>query len=84
MTSETIIREFNRQRRANSDRWITFSAELDSGDVVRFKSFNTWIQIAHIVKRGTFEPARKDVGPMDATVKAMNAFLANFISGADR
>ena len=41
---EELLKAFNKERKANKNRWTTFRGELD-GLPVAIKSYNTWIQI---------------------------------------
>ena len=68
---QDLIKEFNRKRRTNKDRWIQFTGTIH-GQPVAIKSYNTWIQIA------TYGD-RRGSGPMNCTVTAMNDWLTSFL-----
>ena len=70
-----LIKAFNKERRANKNKWVQFHGVID-GQPVAIKSYNTWIQVA------TFN-GKRDSGPMDCTVSAMNHWLTQFLSQED-
>ncbi len=71
MNKEQFIKLINDKRKANKNRWYSFSQSVNNC-IVSIKGFNTWVQIIE-VNHGTH--ITKDSGPMDCSVKQLNDFL---------
>ena len=69
---DEFIKQFNRERKANKGRWITFHGVVDGHDCW-IKSYDTWIQRAEF--RGLV-----DGTPCDCNVGEMNLWLSRFLS----
>ncbi len=71
MTKAEFIALFNKTRKANKNNWIILIEEVD-GNIIKTKSYNTWIQR---VEYKNFITG----GPMDCSVKTVNEFLNQII-----
>jgi len=70
---ENLIKEFNKERKANKGRWVFFQGEIE-GEPVLIKSYNTWIQVLEY--RGV-----RDGSPMELSVRSMNEWLREKLTG---
>ena len=70
--AEQFIKGFNRERKANKGKWITFVGSVNGHDCW-IKSFDTWIQRAEY--RGMV-----DSPPVDCKVREMNEWLAKLLN----
>jgi len=65
--SETLIKDINKKRKENKDKWFYFVATF-KGEALKMKVFNTWVQ--RLEYSGYI-----DGSVMDLPVKGFNAFL---------
>ncbi len=72
MSIETIIKNWNNERKNNKNQWVFFGAILN-GESVRIKSYNTFIQ--RIEYKNIC-----DGGPCDCTVKVATATIENILN----
>lgn len=75
MTKTEFLAQIKAQRLANKGRWVFYVAEVN-GYTVRYKAYNTWVQIFSIEL-----PNRtvKDSGLMDCSVVRHNAFVQSML-----
>lgn len=71
-TIEQTVKDWNKARKANRDKWIFFEGYID-GAPIRIKSYNLWIQRAEF--RDFID------GYNGGTVKGANDFLTDFLGG---
>ena len=75
MNKLEYIKLINSLRKANKNKWVSFTQNVENM-VIGIKFFNTWIQVIE-VNHGTH--ITRDSGCMDISVKQFNEFLNNAI-----
>ena len=63
-----MLKEFNKERKQNKGKWIYFNWDFGNGNIVKMKSFNTWVQVLDY-------NGYRDGGLCDISVKAMNKWI---------
>ena len=72
MSIYEVVKDWNKARKANKDKWVLFEGSVD-GSPVRIKSYNLWIQ--RVEFRDFID------GYNGETVKGANEFLTDFLGG---
>lgn len=69
MTKLEFIAYCNQQRKANKNKWVSFTKEVD-GKMIGYKAYNTWVQRLQDMNTNYYESSGIDI-----SVKDYNNFM---------